>query len=40
MFTRVWLGSPYPLDATWDGSGDNFALFSENATQVELCGYH
>jgi glycogen operon protein len=37
MFTRVWPGSPYPLGATWDGSGVNFALFSENATQVELC---
>ena len=30
-------GSPYPLGATWDGSGVNFALFSENATGVELC---
>ena len=37
MFTRVWSGNPYPLGATWDGSGVNFALFSENATQVELC---
>src|SRR6516164_10977033 len=37
MFTRVWPGNPYPLGATWDGSGVNFALFSENATQVELC---
>src|SRR5215831_4796618 len=37
MFTRVWHGKPYPLGATWDGSGVNFALFSENATQVELC---
>jgi isoamylase len=37
MFTRVWPGSPYPLGATWDGSGVNFALFSENATRVELC---
>ena len=37
MFTRVWPGSPYPLGATWDGSGVNFALFSGNATQVELC---
>jgi glycogen operon protein len=34
---RVWPGNPYPLGATWDGSGVNFALFSENATQVELC---
>jgi isoamylase len=30
-------GQPYPLGATWDGSGVNFALFSENATRVELC---
>ncbi|MGE0449871.1 MAG: glycogen debranching protein GlgX [Vicinamibacterales bacterium] len=30
-------GAPYPLGATWDGSGVNFALFSEHATRVELC---
>jgi isoamylase len=34
---RVWPGLPYPLGATWDGAGVNFALFSENATKVELC---
>ena len=34
---RVWLGSPYPLGATWDGKGVNFALFSEHAAKVELC---
>ena len=34
---RVWPGRPYPLGATWDGSGVNFALFTENATGVELC---
>src|SRR6185436_5823263 len=34
---RVWPGQPYPLGATWDGSGVNFALFSENASAVELC---
>ncbi len=34
---RVWPGSPYPLGATWDGEGVNFALFSEHATSVELC---
>ena len=34
---RVWPGSPYPLGATWDGAGVNFALFAENATKVELC---
>ena len=33
----VWPGYPYPLGATWDGEGTNFALFSENATQVMLC---
>ncbi|MBC7791913.1 MAG: glycogen debranching protein GlgX [Anaerolineae bacterium] len=34
---RVWPGQPYPLGATWDGEGVNFALFSENATGVDLC---
>jgi glycogen operon protein len=34
---RVWPGRPYPLGATWDGAGVNFALFSENAARVELC---
>jgi isoamylase len=34
---RVWPGSPYPLGATWDASGVNFAVFSENAAKVELC---
>ena len=34
---RVWPGRPFPLGATWDGSGVNFALFSEHATAVELC---
>lgn len=33
---ELWPGSPYPLGATWDGQGTNFALFSEHATQVEL----
>jgi isoamylase len=33
----VWPGNAYPLGATFDGSGVNFALFSENATAVELC---
>ncbi len=37
MSMRVWPGRPYPLGATWDGEGANFALFSENATAVELC---
>jgi len=30
-------GKPYPLGAKWDGTGVNFALYSENATAVELC---
>ncbi|MCB9484058.1 MAG: glycogen debranching protein GlgX [Dehalococcoidia bacterium] len=34
---RVLPGSPYPLGATWDGVGVNFALLSEHATAVELC---
>ena len=34
---RVWPGLPYPLGATWDGSGTNFALFSAHAEKVELC---
>jgi isoamylase len=33
---RVWPGSPRPLGATWDGEGVNFAIFSENATAVQL----
>ncbi len=35
--TAVWPGKPYPLGATWDGRGVNFALFSEHAEKVELC---
>jgi isoamylase len=34
---ETWPGSAYPLGATFDGSGTNFALFSEVAQQVELC---
>jgi glycogen operon protein len=30
-------GLPYPRGATWDGKGVNFALFSSQATKVELC---
>src|SRR5438445_10533753 len=33
----VWPGSAYPLGANYDGSGTNFALFSEIAEKVELC---
>ena len=35
--SQVREGRPYPLGATWDGLGVNFALFSANATRVELC---
>ena len=37
MTIQVWPGSAIKLGATWDGSGVNFALFSEHATWVELC---
>lgn len=34
---RILPGRPYPLGASWDGRGVNFALFSDNAERVELC---
>lgn len=34
---RIWPGQAYPLGATWDGGGVNFALFSAHAEKVELC---
>ena len=34
---QIWPGTPYPLGATYDGIGTNFALFSEVADRVELC---
>jgi len=34
---QVWPGTAYPLGATFDGNGTNFALFSEGAESVELC---
>ncbi|HEY0611479.1 MAG TPA: glycogen debranching protein GlgX [Chitinophaga sp.] len=37
MSIKVYPGKPYPLGATWDGAGVNFALYAENATAVELC---
>jgi isoamylase len=37
LVLKVMPGTPYPLGATWDGKGTNFALFSENATGVRLC---
>jgi glycogen operon protein len=35
--SRIKEGSPHPRGATWDGRGTNFALFSANATKVEVC---
>ncbi|HZI00561.1 MAG TPA: alpha-amylase family glycosyl hydrolase, partial [Flavisolibacter sp.] len=37
MNRTVYPGNAFPLGATWDGKGVNFALFAENATGVELC---
>jgi glycogen operon protein len=37
MIKKVFPGKPFPLGATWDGKGVNFAVFSENATAVNLC---
>lgn len=37
MNIRTWPGAPYPLGATWDGGGVNFAIYSENAEKIELC---
>src|ERR1700756_3845833 len=34
---RVREGLPFPRGATWDGKGTNFAVFSANATKVEVC---
>jgi isoamylase len=36
---RIWPGSSYPLGATWDGKGVNFAIYSENATSISLLLY-
>src|SRR5262245_14278289 len=36
---KIWPGEPFPLGATYDGTGTNFSLFSEVATKVELCLY-
>jgi isoamylase len=35
--TTAWPGKPYPLGATYDGAGTNFAIYSEVAIEVELC---
>jgi isoamylase len=37
MTTQVWPGSAYPLGATYDGTGTNFAIYSEVAEKIELC---
>jgi isoamylase len=34
---KIWPGQPYPLGATFNGTGTNFSVFSEVATRVELC---
>ena len=35
--TKIQEGLPYPRGGTWDGKGTNFAVFSANATKVEVC---
>ncbi|MEV5970040.1 glycogen debranching protein GlgX [Streptomyces sp. NPDC051921] len=37
---QVWPGQAYPLGATYDGAGTNFAVFSEAAHRIELCLLH
>ncbi len=37
MASTLLPGKPYPLGAKWDGTGVNFAIYSEHATAVELC---
>ncbi len=37
MDTIIYPGHPFPLGATWDGQGVNFALYAENAVGVDLC---
>ncbi|MGY1454389.1 glycogen debranching protein GlgX [Streptomyces sp. SS8] len=37
---QVWPGRAYPLGATYDGAGTNFAVFSEAAERIELCLLH
>ncbi len=40
MSPKLQPGRPYPLGATWDGEGTNFALYSEHAEKVDLCFYN
>jgi isoamylase len=35
--SRISAGLPYPLGASWDGDGVNFAVFSANSSRIELC---
>ena len=37
VLIKIRPGEPFPLGATWDGRGTNFAVFSEVAERVELC---
>jgi isoamylase len=37
MSRIVLPGKPFPHGATWDGTGVNFAIYSENAAAIELC---
>jgi isoamylase len=37
MSIKIYPGKPYPLGASWDGKGVNFALYADNATGIELC---
>ncbi|MGZ4816691.1 MAG: glycogen debranching protein GlgX, partial [Terriglobales bacterium] len=39
MARIVLPGKSYPLGANWDGTGVNFAVYSENASKIELCLY-
>ncbi len=37
MARKIFTGRPFPLGATWEGDGTNFAIYTENAEKVELC---
>src|ERR1700712_4680124 len=39
MTNDIQCGKPYPLGATWENDGVNFAVYSENATKIILCLY-
>lgn len=40
MSIKIYPGDPFPLGATWDGEGVNFAIYSESATGITLCLFH